>query len=115
LLRRLRRQLAATGHASTRAAGDAGYPRAAWEHRNGAGVTMLRDAHSTADKPIEMCGVPAATEWLTTLRCNDGSQPLKDSRQAELARTGNLGEAGRCRAIAKWFPDVHEFLDHKGM
>jgi hypothetical protein len=73
-----------------------GIPRAEWVHRNGAGVTRLRDARSTAQAPIEMCGVDAANEWLTTLTCNDGSRPIKSHGDAELARAGNAGQAGRC-------------------
>lgn len=73
-----------------------GIPRAEWERRNGAGVAAFRDAKSTKTAPIEMCGVPAANEWLTTLSCNDGSQPLRDRAGAEDARKGNVGPGGRC-------------------
>ena len=79
-----------------------GIPKAEWDHRNGAGVTKFHDARSTKDDPVETCGVPAATTWLTSLRCDDGSQPIKDVSDAENARTGNLGGGGRCRS----------FIDH---
>lgn len=76
-----------------------GIPRSEWERRNGAGVTTFRDARSTELAPIEMCGVAAANEWLTTLRCDDGSQPIEDHRDAEDTRSGNIGPGGRCRSI----------------
>jgi hypothetical protein len=79
-----------------------GIPKAEWDHRNGAGVAKFHDARSTKDDPVETCGVPAATTWLTSLRCDDGSQPIKDVSDAENARTGNLGGGGRCRS----------FIDH---
>lgn len=77
----------------------AGIPRAAWDRRNGAGVTAFRNARSTKAAPIEMCGVRGATEWLTTLRCDDGSQPIKNVDDAEHARPGNVGPGGRCHSI----------------
>jgi hypothetical protein len=76
-----------------------GVPKAAWAQRNGAGVTKFRDAHSTQARPIEMCGVDAANEWLTHLRCDDGSQPVKSHPDAERTRTGNLGPGGRCGSL----------------
>lgn len=76
-----------------------GYPRAAWDRRNGAGVTKFSDARSTKARPIEMCDIDAANEWLMGLRCDDGSQPLKTNRDAEQARPGNVGPGGRCGAI----------------
>jgi hypothetical protein len=83
---------AASGHA-------VGLPPAAWAQRRGAGVTTFRDAASTKALPIEMCGVPAATEWLTTLACDDRSRPLATRRDAANARSGNVGLGGRCQSI----------------
>ncbi|HEX7843443.1 MAG TPA: hypothetical protein VF469_38485 [Kofleriaceae bacterium] len=77
----------------------AGIPRAEWDRRNGAGVTVFRNARSTKEAPVEMCGVRAATEWLTMLRCDDGSQPIKNVDDAEHARSGNVGPGGRCHSI----------------
>ncbi|HEX4422362.1 MAG TPA: hypothetical protein VH165_30825 [Kofleriaceae bacterium] len=76
-----------------------GVPKTAWAQRNGAGVTKFRDAHSTQARPIEMCGIDAANEWLTHLRCDDGSQAVKSHHDAELTRTGNLGPGGRCGSL----------------
>jgi hypothetical protein len=76
-----------------------GYPKAEWAQRNGASATKFSDARSTKALPVEMCGVPAANEWLRSLRCNDGSQPIKSNDDAERARPGNVGPGGRCAAV----------------
>jgi len=76
-----------------------GIPKADWDRRNGAGVTTFHGARSAKAAPIEMCGVPAATHWLTTLRCDDGEQPIKNIEDAEHARPGNVGPGGRCHSI----------------
>jgi hypothetical protein len=81
------------------ALGPAGISRAEWDNRNGAKVTAFHEAKSTMELPIEMCGIPAENEWLMTLHCKDGSQPIKTRRDAELARHGNLGSGGRCGSI----------------
>src|SRR5262249_36786840 len=75
-----------------------GIPREEWGHRPGAGVTRLRDAVSSPGEPIEICGQGAAASWLATLRCDDGSQPIKDAADIQRARTGNVGRGGRCMA-----------------
>jgi hypothetical protein len=76
-----------------------GLSRAAWTQRKGAGITSFRDASSTKAVPIEMCGVGAATEWLTTLQCDDRTRPLPERRDAANARAGNVGPGGRCQSI----------------
>lgn len=76
-----------------------GIPKTAWDHRNGAQVTRFREARSTKADPIEMCGVTAATHWLTTLRCDDSSQPIKSVDDAEQARPGNVGQGGHCHSM----------------
>jgi hypothetical protein len=77
----------------------AAIPRHEWEHRNGAQVALFRDAHSTKQTPIEMCGVPQTNQWLAALRCNDGTQPIHNADDAEDARAGNVGLGGRCHSI----------------
>lgn len=94
------RQLRACDDHSADSSGHAvGLPRASWEQRRGAGITTFRDAASTKALPIEMCGVPAATDWLTTLVCDDRSRPLPTRRDAANARSGNVGAGGRCHSI----------------
>lgn len=76
-----------------------GLPRAEWERRKGAGITTFRAARSTKAAPIEICGIAEAKDWLTTLRCDDGSQPVRTFDDANDARAGNVGEGGRCGSI----------------
>jgi hypothetical protein len=76
-----------------------GEPRATWEQRKGAHVTRFGDAHATRDEPIEVCGIPAENDWLVQTACADGSHPFADRGQAEGARVGNIGPAGRCGSI----------------
>lgn len=76
-----------------------GIPRSEWARRNGAGVAAYRATRSTKAAPIEMCGISAANHWLTTLRCDDGSEPVRSEREAESVRTGNVGPGGRCGSI----------------
>ncbi|HEV7556672.1 MAG TPA: hypothetical protein VGO00_14505 [Kofleriaceae bacterium] len=78
--------------------GAAGIPKAEWDKRNGAGVTAFKNAKSSKDKPIEMCGIPTENQWLTTLQCGDGSKPVTRAN-VETWRKGSLGTGGRCGSI----------------
>jgi hypothetical protein len=81
----------------------AGLPRAAWDQRTGARATTFRmAAASTKAHPVEACGITAAHRQLTSLRCDDGTQPVRSRADAEDARTGNVGTGGRCGS----------FIDH---
>jgi hypothetical protein len=76
-----------------------GMPKREWAARNGAGVVKFSQARSTKDKPIEVCTIDAEAEWLSALRCDDGSQPIVGHDAAEMARVGNVGQGGRCGSI----------------
>jgi hypothetical protein len=76
-----------------------GISKAEWDKRNGAGVTKFSQAKSTKERPIEMCTIDAQNEWLTSLSCDDGSQPIDSHEAAEIARVGNVGKGGRCGSI----------------
>jgi hypothetical protein len=76
-----------------------GMPRAAWERRKGANVTRYSAAKSSKSAPVELCGIPAINQWLVDAACDDGSHPFANRSGAESARTGNVGEAGRCGSI----------------
>lgn len=88
-----------------------GIPRAEWERRKGAGVTTYRAAMSTKASPVEMCGVPAANQWLATLACDNGTRPITDPHSAEVARAGSVGPGGRCGSIIDHYvvacPEAH--------
>jgi hypothetical protein len=66
---------------------------------HGATAKSYADAPSTKDKPIEVCGFPAAGVWLSRMTCADGSRPLPTRNDAERVRVGNVGDGGRCGRI----------------
>lgn len=65
----------------------------------GADAKTYADAPSTKDRPIEVCGFPAAGGWLSRMTCKDGTHPLPSRADAERVRVGNVGEGGRCGRI----------------
>lgn len=76
-----------------------GIPADQWAKRNGASAKKFGDVKSTKAAPVEMCGIPAENAWLGTLRCDDGSQPIKNVLDAENVRRGNVGAGGKCGSI----------------
>jgi hypothetical protein len=83
-----------------------GIPLEEWKRRKGAGISRFRDASTTKDAPIESCGIDAQNAWLALAACDDGSHPIRDAREAELARKGNVGPGGRCRSIIDLY-EIH--------
>jgi hypothetical protein len=83
-----------------------GVSPSAFAARNGATAKRFSDVTSTKDLPVEMCGIQAENEWLITLRCDDGSLPLKNRIDAERVRRGNLGPGGRCGSIIDLYRPV---------
>ncbi len=77
----------------------AGVTKAEVAESYGATATTYADAPSTKDRPIEVCGFPAAGSWLSRMTCKDGSHPLPTRNDAERVRVGNVGEGGRCGRI----------------
>ena len=73
-----------------------GLSPADFARRHGAGVTRYRDHASTAEQPVEVCGMPAQIEWLMAATCDDGSRPFANGQQAHASRVGNVGSGGRC-------------------
>ncbi|MFN0253449.1 MAG: hypothetical protein ACKV2T_41655 [Kofleriaceae bacterium] len=82
---------------------DLGYPAGVTREEMlasyGASARTYADVPSTKDKPIEVCGFPAAGAWLARMTCKDGSYPLPTRADAERVRVGNVGEGGRCGRI----------------
>ncbi len=79
-----------------------------WRHEQGVYVTAAQfakhswarakkfsEVQSTLARPVEVCGVSQELEFLTRLRCNDGSNPYPSRRAAHLSRRGSR-PAGRC-------------------
>jgi hypothetical protein len=49
---------------------------------------------------VEVCGIPAADQFLLGLTCDDGSKPFGDDvMKAKGARAGNVGSGGRCDSM----------------
>jgi len=67
--------------------------------RYGANITALASAQTSKAQPIEVCGVPEQLQWLTSARCADGSVPFSSPGDAHAARSGSVGEGGRCGSI----------------
>jgi hypothetical protein len=61
--------------------------------RRGANAKTYRDADSSKEQPVEVCGIPAARDWLTKTRCPDGSEGEQQGR------VGSVGQGGRCGTI----------------
>lgn len=59
---------------------------------------------TTQESPVEVCMVEGQLSALTSLTCDDGSNPFADMGQAHAARVGNTGPGGRCGSII----DVYE-------
>ncbi len=65
----------------------------------GATDRTYADSPSSREKPIEVCGFPAAGAWLARITCTDGSRPFPTRSDADRARVGNVGGGGRCGRI----------------
>ena len=61
--------------------------------RRGTGAKTYADADSIKDKPIEVCGIQGARDWLDKTKCPDGSEG------EQLGRFGAVGRGGRCGSI----------------
>jgi hypothetical protein len=57
------------------------------------------DSPSSRAQPIEVCGMPAETGYLTRVACADGSHAFPDRDAAASSRVGNVGPGGRCGRI----------------
>lgn len=81
------------------------------KQRHGLHSKTYADADSTKEKPVEVCGIPAARAWLEQTKCPDGSVGN------QLGRVGNVGPGGRCGAIIDKYkvacPDgsINVFID----
>ena len=65
----------------------------------GVDVASFSAVKTTMEQPIEVCGVQGELTWLTTVKCNDGSNPYKSREAAHEARAGSMGAGGRCGDI----------------
>ncbi|HPH66797.1 MAG TPA: hypothetical protein PLF40_13665 [Kofleriaceae bacterium] len=70
-----------------------------WANRTGATAQRFSDVATTPAMPIEVCELEGQLRWLTSMRCDDGSQPFHSFAEAHVARVRNIGPAGRCNSI----------------
>ena len=75
-----------------------------FERRYGATAEKFSEVQSTVEKPVEVCGIPEELEFLTRLRCDDGSNPYPDGRAAHFSRRGSVGLGGRCGSLIDLYP-----------
>ena len=90
--------------AATRACGEEGtgpvtVDAATYAGRNGVGVKKFADAKSSQQAPIEVCGIEGEVEWITTVTCNDGSNPYGSQAVANEARDAWIEKGGKCNSI----------------
>ncbi len=69
-----------------------------FEARYGVTAERFAEVQATRDRPVEVCGVPQQLEFLTRLRCDDGSNPYPGRRAAHRSRKGSM-EGGRCGSM----------------
>jgi TPR repeat protein len=67
-----------------------------WAERHAAGVTELRELHTSLAQPAEVCTLEGELQFLMSLHCADGSRPFLDRERAHGSRRGNVGPGGRC-------------------
>jgi hypothetical protein len=77
----------------------AGFDPIELEKSTGHTDKKFSDTVSTPDLPIEVCGMPDQLAYLTRVTCNDGSRPFNNRGDADHARVGNVGRAGRCQRV----------------
>ncbi|HEY4239145.1 MAG TPA: hypothetical protein VGM88_04990 [Kofleriaceae bacterium] len=92
---------------------------------DGSQFARFGDVRSSNAAPIERCGIPDETAWITSLACNDGSRPLyvagnrtESHRRAEQVRLTTDLPGGRCGSIVDDYaihcdgePATHVYID----
>jgi hypothetical protein len=72
---------------------------ATWARRRGAGITHFADIETSVSQPVEVCNIDGEVEWMTKVKCNDGSNPYGTPEVANESRDSWLGRGGRCNSI----------------
>lgn len=67
--------------------------------RWGADTATFSAISTTRDRAVEVCGVDGQLDWLTRVRCDDGTPAFAGPEQAHRARRGNVGPGGPCGHI----------------
>ena len=75
-------------------------PEATYASRTGHDAVRFSQLNTSAERPLEECGLRTVLQRLATLTCDDGSNPFKGNlREAHASRAGNIGPGGRCGSI----------------
>lgn len=74
-------------------------PDALAEARRGSSTARFSELQSSTDQAVQVCDVRGQVEWLTRVRCDDGSNPFASLEAAHESRTGNVGPGGPCGHI----------------
>lgn len=79
--------------------GPVALPRSALSGRHGSTTQRFSAITTSKSTPVEVCGVQEQLDWLTRVRCDDGSNPFPGMREAHAARAGSVGAGGQCGSI----------------
>ena len=72
---------------------------ATWAARPGANAKKFSEVKSTEARPVEVCGIEGEVAWITTVTCDDGSNPYGSQAVANESRDGWMARGGRCNSI----------------
>lgn len=76
--------------------------------RRGLGDRLFSDTASSAEAPIQVCGVRGELTWLTNLTCADGSRPFgRELAKAHRARKGSSTGRRSCGTTVEPVPVDH--------
>ena len=70
-----------------------------WAARPGANAKKFSEVQSSEAKPVEVCGIEGEVEWITRVKCNDGSNPFGSQAKANESRDSYMARGGRCNSI----------------
>jgi hypothetical protein len=70
-----------------------------WANRRGAKTKRFADIKTTTAEPVEVCGIEGEIEWMSQVRCNDGSSPYRSAMEINESRDPGMTRGGRCDSI----------------
>ena len=76
---------------------------ATWQARRGATAKRFSELTTSPEEPVEVCGIEGEVDWMTTMTCNDGSNPYESKEVVNDRRDSFLDRGGRCNSIVNRF------------
>ena len=70
-----------------------------WDARRGATTKRFADIKTSVAEPVEVCGIEGEVAWMTTVTCNDGSNPYGSAAKANESRDAWVEKGGRCNSV----------------